>query len=123
VTHRLLLVEDNDLNRDMLTRRLERVGYEVVHAVDGEAAIAQARQLHPDLILMDISLPKMDGYEATRHIRADPATATIPVIALTAHALPEDEQAARKAGANEFATKPVDFNALLEKIRTLIARD
>jgi two-component system, cell cycle response regulator DivK len=117
---RLLLVEDNELNRDMLTRRLARAGYDIAHAGDGEAAIATARRLRPDLILMDISIPKVDGYEATRQLKADPATAQIPVIVLTAHALPEDEQTARRAGANDFATKPVDFNALLEKISALL---
>jgi two-component system, cell cycle response regulator DivK len=117
---RLLLVEDNELNRDMLTRRLARAGYDVEHAVDGEEAIATARRLRPDLILMDISIPKIDGYEATRQLKADPATAQIPVIVLTAHALPEDEQTARRAGASDFSTKPVDFNALLEKIRALL---
>jgi two-component system, cell cycle response regulator DivK len=118
----LLLVEDNDLNRDMITRRLERVGFEVSHAVDGVQAIELARTLLPDVILMDISIPLLDGYEATRRIKAyGTATSSIPIIALTAHALPEDERAARDAGADEFATKPVDFGALLEKIERVVA--
>jgi two-component system, cell cycle response regulator DivK len=120
MTRRLLLVEDNELNRDMLTRRLKRAGFDIAHAVDGEAAVRRAVSLVPDLILMDISIPKMDGHEATRRIKAQHATAHVPVIALTAHALPEDELAARRAGADDFATKPVDFNELVAKIHRLI---
>ncbi len=121
MTKHLLLVEDNDLNRDMLTRRLVRYGYQISHAVDGEEAISRASELLPDLILMDISIPKIDGHEATRRIKAAPATSAIPIVALTAHALPEDERKARDAGADEFATKPVDFEGLTRKISDLLS--
>jgi len=113
---KILLVEDNEMNRDMLTRRLERKGYEVVIAVDGQAGVDMASSSNPDIILMDLSLPVMDGWEATRQIKADPATQGIPVIALTAHAMAGDEQKAREAGCDDYDTKPVDLKRLLGKI-------
>lgn len=112
----ILLVEDNELNRDMLSRRLERKGYKVSVAVDGAEGVAQALALKPNLVLMDLSLPVMDGWEAIRRLKAHPETAGIPVIALTAHARAEDEKTARDAGADDFDTKPVDLNRLLEKM-------
>jgi CheY-like chemotaxis protein len=112
----ILLVEDNELNRDMLSRRLERKGYKVSMAVDGAEGVAQALALKPNLVLMDLSLPVMDGWEAIRRLKANPETALIPVIALTAHARAEDEKTARDAGADDFDTKPVDLNRLLEKM-------
>jgi len=112
----ILLVEDNELNRDMLSRRLERKGYKVSMAVDGAEGVAQALALKPNLVLMDLSLPVMDGWEAIRRLKANPETARIPVIALTAHARAEDEKTARDAGADDFDTKPVDLNRLLEKM-------
>ena len=114
-----MLVEDNELNRDMLSRRLERKGYTVRMAVDGAEGVAQAVALKPNLVLMDLSLPVMDGWEAIRQIKANPETAGIPVIALTAHARAEDEKTARDAGADDFDTKPVDLNRLLEKMERL----
>ena len=117
---KILLVEDNEMNRDMLSRRLERKGYEVVIAVDGEAGVDMASSASPDLILMDLSLPVMDGWEATRRIKADAATQDIPVIALTAHAMAGDEQKAREAGCDDYDTKPVELNRLLGKITSLL---
>ena len=117
---RLLLVEDEEMNRDMLSRRLIRRGFEVLLALDGQEAIDLARSEMPDLILMDISLPVMDGLEATRQIKADDATAGIPVIALTAHAMAGDRQKALDAGCDDYDTKPIDFEHLLEKIGALI---
>ena len=119
---RLLLIEDNEMNRDMLSRRLARRGYEVAIAVDGEQGVALARAEAPALILMDMSLPGMDGWEATRQLKAAPETRGIPVIALTAHAMAGDRERAIAAGCDEFDTKPVDLNRLLEKIETLLAR-
>jgi two-component system, cell cycle response regulator DivK len=119
---RLLLVEDNEMNRDMLSRRLARRGYEVVIAVDGEQGLAMARADAPALILMDMSLPGMDGWEATRQLKAAPETRRIPVIALTAHAMAGDRERALEAGCDEFDTKPVDFARLLDKIEALLAR-
>lgn len=113
---KILMVEDNEMNRDMLSRRLERKGFEVVIAVDGQAGIAMAQSEQPDLILMDMSLPVIDGWEATRKIKANPGTQNIPVIALTAHAMAGDEQKALKAGCDDYDTKPVNFNRLLEKM-------
>ena len=110
------MVEDNEMNRDMLSRRLERKGFEVVIAVDGQAGIAMAQSEKPDLILMDMSLPVIDGWEATRKIKADPDTQNIPVIALTAHAMAGDEQKALESGCDDYDTKPVNFNRLLEKM-------
>ena len=117
---KIVLVEDNEMNRDMLTRRLERKGFEVVIAVDGQAGVDMALTAGPDLILMDLSLPVMDGWEATRRIKADPASQAIPVIALTAHAMAGDEQKAREAGADDYDTKPVNLNRLLDKIGNLL---
>ncbi len=117
---KILLVEDNEMNRDMLTRRLERKGFEVVIAVDGQAGVDMASCSSPDIILMDLSLPVIDGWEATRKIKADPATHSIPVIALTAHAMAGDEQKALQAGCNDYDTKPIDLKRLLGKIETLL---
>lgn len=118
---RILLVEDNEMNRDMLSRRLARRGYEVVFALDGVQAVEMARSAGPDVILMDMSLPVLDGWEATRRIKADPVTRTIPVIALTAHAMSGDAEQAAQAGCDEFETKPVEFERLTGKIAQLIA--
>ena len=118
---RLLLVEDNEMNRDMLSRRLQKRGYEVVLAVDGEEGVAKAQSDAPALILMDMSLPGIDGWEATRRIKADSQTSHIPVIALTAHALTSDRNAALEAGCDDFDTKPVEFTRLLTKIENLLA--
>jgi CheY-like chemotaxis protein len=118
---KLLLVEDNEMNRDMLSRRLTRKGYEVVCAVDGQQGVAMGTSDSPDLILMDMSLPVMDGWEATRQLKADDATSPIPVIALTAHAMDGDEQKAREAGCDDYDTKPVDLPRLLGKIEALLA--
>ena len=115
----ILIVEDNELNRDMLRRRLERRGFDVAVAGDGEAAVAAVRERRPDLVLMDMSLPDVDGWEATRRLKADEATRSIPVVALTAHAMPDDRERALDAGCDDFATKPVDFDALIEKVRAL----
>ena len=119
---KLLLVEDNAFNADMLSRRLTRRGYVLVLAEDGLSAIERARQERPDLILMDVSLPHVDGWEATRRLKADPDTAGIPVIALTAHAMTSDREASFAAGCQEFETKPVDLGRLIEKIEVLLAR-
>lgn len=118
---KILLVEDNEMNRDMLTRRLARAGYEIAHAADGEEAIARAAAEAPDLILMDLSLPKIDGWEATRRIRAGNHSA-VPVIALTAHAMSGDRERALAAGCDDFDTKPVDMPRLIGKIEALLAR-
>ena len=117
---RLLLVEDNDMNRDMIARYLEYYDYTVVTAGDGGAAVELARSVAPDLILMDISLPVLDGWEATRRVKADPATKAIPVIALTAHAMAEDKEKSLSAGCDDYEAKPIDFARLLGKIRTLL---
>jgi two-component system cell cycle response regulator DivK len=117
---RILLVEDNEMNRDMLSRRLERRGYEVLVAVDGEEGVARARDAAPDLVLMDMSLPGIDGWEATRQIKAAPETNAIPVLALTAHAMSGDREKALDAGCDDFDTKPVDFPRLLAKVEALI---
>ena len=119
---KILLVEDNEMNRDMLTRRLERKGFVVIIAVDGQAGIDMASSSSPDIILMDLSLPVIDGWEATRKIKADPATQSIPVIALTAHAMAGDEQKALEAGCDDYDTKPVNFIRLLGKIENLLGR-
>jgi CheY-like chemotaxis protein len=116
----LLIVEDNEMNRDMLSRRLQRKGYAVEIAVDGGEGVRLARELAPDLILMDMSLPVLDGWEATRQVKADPATQHIPVIALTAHAMSGDEDKARAAGCDDFDTKPVELERLLGKIRVWV---
>lgn len=117
---RLLLVEDNELNRDMLSRRLLRRGYTVDIAVDGLQALEMAARDMPDLILMDMSLPEMDGWEATRRLKAASPTTRIPVIALTAHAMSGDRERALDAGCDDFDTKPVDFERLIEKISALL---
>ena len=119
---KILLVEDNEMNRDMLSRRLERRGYEVVIAVDGAEGIEKAGTEAPALILMDMSLPVVDGWDATRRIKAAPATRAIPVIALTAHAMSGDREKAVEAGCDDFDTKPVDLARLLGKIEALLAR-
>lgn len=118
---KLLLVEDNEDNRDMLSRRLVRRGYEVVIAVDGQQGVDMAASEAPDLILMDMSLPVMQGGDATRLIRANPATGHIPVIALTAHAMSGDREKALEAGCNDYDTKPVELDRLLGKIESLLA--
>ena len=118
---RILLVEDNELNRDMLSRRLERRGHVVLVAVDGAAGVAAAHAERPDLILMDMSLPVLDGWEATRRLKADADTRAIPVIALTAHAMSGDREQAMAAGCDDFDTKPVDLPRLLGKIDALLA--
>lgn len=116
----ILLVEDNELNRDMLSRRLVRRGFEVLLAVDGEQALQAAGRSQPALILMDMSLPGMDGWEATRRLKSNPSTASIPVIALTAHAMASDRDSALAAGCDDFDTKPIEFDRLLAKIAALI---
>jgi CheY-like chemotaxis protein len=117
---RILLVEDNEMNRDMLSRRLARRGYDVLVAVDGEAGLDMATREMPGLILMDMSLPGLDGWEATRRLKANPATQPIRVIALTAHAMAGDREKALAAGCDDFDTKPVDFERLLGKIEALL---
>lgn len=117
---KILLVEDNEMNRDMLSRRLQRRGYDVVMAVDGEQGVSMASTEDPDIILMDISLPRIDGYEATRQIKADGETTNIPIIALTAHAMAGDRGKALEAGCNDYDTKPVEFKRLLGKIKELL---
>ena len=117
---KILLVEDNEMNRDMLSRRLARKGYEVLIAVDGQEGVDKARAVHPDLILMDMSLPIMDGWEASRTLKSDGDTQGIPIIALTAHAMSEDRQSALDAGCDDYDTKPVDLKRLLGKIQALL---
>ena len=117
---KLLLIEDNELNRDMLSRRLQKRGYEVVTAVDGETGVAMAQTEAPALILMDVSLPGIDGWEATRRLKAAPETRHIPIVALTAYAMPGDRDKALAVGCDEFDTKPIVLPRLLEKIETLL---
>ncbi len=117
---KILLIEDNQMNRDMLSRRLTRKGYEVVIAVDGEQGMAMARSEAPDLILMDLSLPVLDGWKATRQLKTAPATQAIPIIALTAHAMAGDREKAVEAGCNDYDTKPIELPRLLEKIEALL---
>ena len=117
---RILLVEDNEMNRDMLSRRLERKGHSVTIATNGAEGLEKARADAPDVILMDMSLPVMDGWEATRQLKADETTRRIPVIALTAHAMASDEQKAREAGCDDFDTKPIELPRLLDKIEALL---
>ncbi|MFM6191908.1 MAG: response regulator [Planktothrix sp.] len=119
---KILLVEDNEMNRDMLKRRLVRKGYEVLIAVDGAEGVELARSMMPNLILMDMSLPVMDGWEATRQIKADAKTGSIPVIALTAHAMAGDREKCLKAGCDDYDTKPVEFPRLLEKIEICLKK-
>ena len=117
---KILLVEDNEMTRDMLSRRLERKGYAVVMAIDGQDGLEKARTQTPDLILMDMSLPILDGWQATRALKADAATREIPVIALTAHAMSDDRQQALEAGCDDYDTKPIEMTRLLFKIETLL---
>ena len=117
---RILLVEDNELNRDMLSRRLTKRGYEVSIAVDGVEGVEKARATRPDLVLMDMSLPLKDGWEATSDLKNDPATSHIPVIGLSAHAMDGDRDKAMKAGCNDYDTKPVELDRLLGKIEALL---
>ena len=117
---KILLVEDNEMNRDMLSRRLKRNGYDVVIAIDGQQGVDMAASETPDLILMDMSLPVIDGWEATRRVKANEETRGIPVIALTAHAMAGDREKAIEAGCEDYDTKPVEITRLLEKITTLL---
>jgi len=119
---KILLVEDNEMNRDMLSRRLQKQGYEVVIAVDGEEGVAKAQTEAPALVLMDMSLPGVDGWEATRRLKASPKTQKIPVIALTAHAMTDDRDKAMAAGCDDFDTKPVEMPRLLSKIQALLGK-
>ena len=119
---RILLVEDNEMNRDMLSRRLERKGYDVELAVDGRQGVDKAKTLEYDLVLMDMSLPEIDGWEATRELRADPATKELPIIALTAHAMSGDRERALEAGCDDYDTKPIELNRLLGKMEALLGR-
>jgi CheY-like chemotaxis protein len=118
---KILLVEDNEMNRDMLSRRLVRSGYEVIIAEDGARGVAMATSDRPDLILMDMSLPVIDGWEATRRIKATPELRKIPIIALTAHAMATDREKALEAGCDDYDTKPIELQRLLGKIETLLA--
>ena len=119
---RILLVEDNEMNRDMLSRRLERKGYEVDMAVDGRQGVDKAKTLAYDLVLMDMSLPEIDGWEATRELRSDPATKSLPIIALTAHAMSGDREKALEAGCDDYDTKPIELARLLGKMEALLGR-
>lgn len=119
---RVLLVEDNEMNRDMLTRRLSRRGFVVEGAVDGEEAVSRAAAAAPDVVLMDLNLPVLDGYEATRQLKSSPGTKSVPVIALSAHAMADDRERALAAGCDDFDTKPVDLDRLIRKIDGLLAR-
>ena len=119
---KILLVEDNEMNRDMLSRRLERRGYEVVIAVDGQQGVEIAQSASPDLILMDMSLPVMDGWEATRQLKAKEAMKRTPIIALTAHAMSGDREKALQAGCDDYDTKPIELPRLLAKIEALAGR-
>lgn len=119
----ILLVEDNEMNRDMLSRRLKRSGFEVMLAIDGEECMASLKSVVPDLVLMDINLPGRDGYELTREIKGNRDTAHIPVIALTAHAMSGDREKCIQAGCDDYDTKPVDMSSLLEKMMLLLGDD
>lgn len=119
---RILLVEDNEMNRDMLSRRLKRKGYEVIVAVDGAEGVSKTTAEAPDLVLMDMSLPVLDGWEATRQLKADPATQSTPIIALTAHAMAGDREKALEAGCNDYDTKPIELPRLLGKIEALLGQ-
>lgn len=118
---KVLLVEDNEMNRDMLSRRLVRNGYDVVIAVNGQEGVDMAASERPDLILMDMSLPVLDGWEATRRLKADAGTKSIPVIALTAHAMESDREKAMAAGCDDFDTKPIELPRLLEKMKAFVS--
>ena len=117
-----MIVEDNEMNRDMLSRRLQRRGYDVLIATDGAEGLAAARSANPDLVLMDMSLPVVDGWEATRQLKAEAATSRIPIIALTAHAMSGDRQRAVDAGCDDFDTKPIELSRLLAKIEHLLGQ-
>ena len=117
---RLLIVEDNEMNRDMLSRRLKRKGYDIEVAVDGQQGVDMAASMMPDVVLMDMSLPVKDGWTATRELKADAATASLKIIALTAHAMDGDRQKAMEAGCDDYDTKPINLKRLLEKIEALI---
>ena len=117
---RILLIDDNEPNRQFLSRRLSRRGFEVILATDGVAGVEMARAEKPDLILMDMNMPRLDGWEATRQIKADPSVAAVPVIGLTAHAMVGDRERAIEAGCAEYHTKPVEFETLLEQIESLL---
>ena len=116
----ILLVEDNEMNRDMLSRRLKRKGFELIYAGDGVEAVESAKQNLPSLILMDVSLPEMDGLGATKLIKRDPSTENIPIIALTAHAMEGDRERCLAAGCNDYDTKPIELSRLLDKIKTFL---
>lgn len=120
---KILLVEDNEMNRDMLSRRLMRKGYDVVMAVDGGQGVDMAQNEKPDIVLMDMSLPVLDGWQATQKLKADSATQNIPIIALTAHAMAGDREKALEAGCDDYDTKPVEFKRLLGKIEALTKKD
>jgi two-component system cell cycle response regulator DivK len=119
---KVLLVEDNEMNRDILSRRLSRRGYVVVFAMDGQQGVEMARSEKPDIILMDMSLPVMDGWDATRHIKSDAAIRNVPVIGLTAHAMAGDREKALEAGCDEYDTTPVELDRLIEKIERLLGK-
>jgi len=119
---RVLLVEDNEMNRDMLARRLTRKGYSVSVALDGAQGLQMAAEMPPDIILMDMSLPVLDGWEASRRLKADPALREIPILALTAHAMSDDRTKALEAGCDEYDTKPVEFSRLLEKMEAMLRK-
>ncbi|MBE9192337.1 response regulator [Gloeocapsopsis crepidinum LEGE 06123] len=119
---KILIVEDNDMNRDMLSRRLTRKGYDIVFAVDGAQGLSMTSSEKPDIILMDMSLPVIDGWEATRQLKVNPQTQNIPVIALTAHAMSGDREKALTAGCDEYDTKPIELPRLLEKIEVLLRK-
>ncbi len=119
---KILLVEDNEMNRDMLCRRLNRRGFDVVAAEDGEKGVEMARSENPDVILMDMSLPVIDGWEATRRIKAADETRQIPIIALTAHAMAGDKEKTLAAGCDDYDTKPIELSRLLEKISAILAK-
>jgi len=119
---KILLVEDNEMNRDMLSRRLQRKGYEVVLAVDGPSGLEMVKTEAPDLVLMDMSLPALDGWEAARRLKADAATQRLPIIALTAHAMAGDREKALEAGCDDYDTKPIELPRLLGKIEALLGR-
>jgi len=120
---KILVVEDNEMNRDMVGRRLERRGYEVVVAVDGQEGVDMAHSENPDLILMDMSLPVLNGWEATRQLKQDTKTDSIPIIALTAHAMASDRESAIEAGCDDYDTKPLEFSRLIGKIHALLPED
>ena len=122
VPTRILLVEDNEMNRDMLSRRLTRKGFEVSMAVDGAQGLQMAADTHPDLILLDMSLPVIDGWEAARRLKSNPEVSGIPIIALTAHAMSDDRNRAIEAGCDEYDTKPIEFTRLIEKMETLLRK-